>query len=105
MDSITLKLDSRVSDVEKYWKDLVPLMVSEEAGELLQSISKYERFITKKYQEDPDYIGSDEEDVLMSNMEKEIADLFIIIGAYIKRHNLDDMAIERYVNEKLNKKY
>ena len=42
MDSITLKLDDRISDVEKYWKDLVPLMVSEEAGELLQSISKYE---------------------------------------------------------------
>ena len=105
MDSITLKLDSRISDVEKYWKDFVPLMVSEEAGELLQSISKYERFLTKKYQEDPDYIGSDEEDVLMSNMEKEIADLFIIIGAYIKRRNLDDMQIEIYIDEKLNKKY
>ena len=105
MDSITLKLDYRISDVEEYWKDLVPLMVSEEAGELLQSISKYERFLTKKYQEDPGYVGSEEEDVLMRNMEKEIADLFIIIGAYIKRHNLDDMAIEQYIDEKLSKKY
>ena len=105
MDKITLDMnDNRIKEVEKYWKDLVPVMVGEEVGELLQCVSKYERFL-KKVDGDIDYDGSPEESELMNNMEKEIADLFIIIGALIKRYGLDPFSIKIYMDKKLDKKY
>ena len=94
MDKMNLYIDDRIKGVEKYWKDLVPIM--EEADDLFQCIIKYERFLL---------LGCTNEDALMKDMEKEISELLIVVGALISRYNLDPMTIEQYYNDKLNKKY
>lgn len=89
--------DSRqILEVQKFWhnkdgKDLVPMMVMEEAGELIQAISKMER--------KPD------NDEARQNLIDEIGDMYICLGELIAEYDLTEDEIERRLYKKLRKEY
>lgn len=72
------------SQVYHFWGDKLPLNFCEEAGELMQAISKMERGI------------GDAETVL-----KEMADVYICMGGLAKRYGFAMADVEHWVSQKL----
>ena len=90
----------RCSEVAEYWDNRMPMMVMEEAGELIQAISKLERSFCKP--------GSKEAE----NLIDEIGDMYIALKALELHYwslGMNGKTIETLVGEriekKLNKKY
>ena len=88
----------RCDDVQSYWGHMLPMMSMEEAGELIQAISKYER---KRKDVFPDAAKQDLID--------EIGDMYICLMALQIRYtpeiaNLDER-IEKRIEKKLRKHY
>lgn len=90
----------KCNEVQYYWGERMPMMVMEEAGELIQAISKYER-----------KNGVRE---VSQNLIDEIGDMYISLMALQLQLNekieaeLGDTVgnlIEKRIEEKLNKKY
>lgn len=86
----------RILGVQEFWhnkngKNLVPIMVMEEAGELIQAISKMER--------KPD------NDEARQNLIDEIGDMYICLGELIAEYDLTEDEIERRLYKKLRKEY
>lgn len=78
--------------VAEFWGDKMPMMAMEEAGELIQAISKYER---------------DKNDTTRQNLVNEIGDMWISLMA-LQSHYEDGIMgdlIDKRIEEKLNKKY
>lgn len=76
-------------DVADFWKDKMPIMVMEEAGELIQAISKVER----------------KRPNARENLCEEIRDMYISLAALINHYEIDGDLINFMVKTKLNKKY
>lgn len=72
------------SQIYHFWGDRLPLNFCEEAGELMQAISKMERGI------------GDAETVL-----KEMADVYICMGGLAKRYGFGMADVEYWVSQKL----
>ena len=72
------------SQIYHFWGDKLPLNFCEEAGELMQAISKMERGI------------GDAETVL-----KEMADVYICMGGLAKRYGFSMGDVEYWVSQKL----
>ena len=81
---------NKIKDVAKYWGNTMPIMAMEEAGELIQAISKYERNL------------SDEE---KQNLIDEIGDMFISLHALIEHYDIDSSKVKLRIGKKLNKRY
>lgn len=105
--------------VNEYWGDKMPLMCAEEAGELIQAISKVERTrvgfdkcvaieIEELFKRDDcDKIIDEynEHCDAMENLKKEMADMWITLGVLMNRYKIDYDQVERLVEKKLEKKY
>lgn len=80
-------------EVDEYWNEKMPIMACEEAGELIQAISKAERkgvkFESETYQ----------------NLVDEIGDMYITLMALQNHYNINEGDIEVRIEKKLNKKY
>ena len=85
----------KVGEVVNYWGDKMPMLVMEEAGELIQAISKVERK-EDRYLENED---------LRNNLIAEIRDMYISLRALQYYYGLDTPTIETAIHNKLNKKY
>lgn len=83
----------KTGEVSEFWGDRMPMMVMEEAAELIQAISKYER---------------DKSDDTRKNLVDEIGDMWISLMALQYHYDEDGtMAddIDKRIETKLNKKY
>lgn len=106
-----------IKDVSNYWAERMPMMCMEEAGELIQAISKYER--KKDYYQS---LGEDEEVFLWKRVAEEkkgryewqnsrkdlideIGDMYISLAAIMNHYNIDIKEVDERINNKLNKKY
>lgn len=78
--------------VEEFWRDDLPLMAAEESGELIQAISKLERY---------KHIVPFSTDGLVH----ELADVTICIAALCYRYGIDYNEVEKQVEKKLNLRY
>lgn len=81
-------------EVQDYWGARMPMMVIEEAGELIQAISKYERKMSEEN---------------LQNLIDEVGDMYISLMA-LTLQNMDvnddfEDRVEKRIEEKLNKKY
>lgn len=84
----------KISDVAIHWGNKMPMMAMEEAGELIQAISKIERHC-----EDDDYLD------YRNNLAEEIRDMFISLMALQYRYGIGSLEINEAIEQKLNKKY
>ena len=80
----------RIAGIVEYWGDKMPMMVMEEAGELIQAISKVER---------------KHDDSAMENLVKEIADMYISLEALRHIYGVSEFSIENAIGDKLNSSY
>lgn len=81
--------------VQEYWKNRMPMMTMEEAGELIQAISKFER--------EPDIKR-------LYELADEIGDMYISLKSleyyYIDKYDKNiSYMVEKRIEEKLNKEY
>lgn len=86
---------TKIGEVCGYWRDKMPMLAMEEAGELIQAISKVERKGDR-------YLENDE---LRNNLIEEIRDMYICLQALQYHYGLDNPTIEEAIDEKLNRKY
>lgn len=78
------------NEIAKFWGDKMPMMAMEECGEMIQSISEFERDASDEHRE---------------NLEKEMADVLISIGALAYHYGIDIIGIMEDIKEKTEKKY
>lgn len=103
-------IDERIKNVSNYWAERTPMMCMEEAGELIQAISKYER--KKDYYES---LGEDEVaeakrgrfewNVARKNLIDEIGDVYISLAAIMDHYDIYIHEVDKRINDKLNKIY
>lgn len=79
----------KVGEISNYWGDRMPMMAMEEAGELIQAISKVERKKTYEAKE---------------NLVEEIRDMYISLMALQYRYGITVSDIQGAINEKINMK-
>jgi len=80
----------KVGEISNYWGRKMPMMVMEEAGELIQAISKEERKGNEKTR---------------NNLIEEIRDMYISLAAIQYHYGIDYPIIQKEINKKVNKKY
>ena len=81
----------KCKEVVDYWQDQMPMKTCEEASILIRVISKKELY------------PKDEE--VTQALEKEIADMYISLMCLQQYYRLNELSIERAIEEKLGKKY
>lgn len=96
-------IEDKIGNVAMYWGRMMPMMAMEEAGEFIQAISKYERWLSDEDLEIEDSKELRKE--LRNNIVKEMADMVISIKALMYKYNIDDERVENAINDKLVKKY
>lgn len=85
-----IKIDvKKVCEISNYWGDKMPMMAMEEAGELIQAISKVERKKSNKARE---------------NLIEEIRDMYISLMAIQYRYGITVTEIQKAIDEKVNTK-
>lgn len=82
---------THAAEINEYWGDKMPLMCAEEAGELIQAISKVER---------NEFDAEAEE-----SLKKEIRDMYIVLEILMYRYGIGRKEMEDLIKEKLEKKY
>ena len=82
----------KCDEVQNFWGDKMPMLAMEEAGELIQAISKYER---------------EQNDITRQNLIDEIGDMWITLMALQARYEDGELgdAIDKRIETKLNKRY
>ena len=99
MSNNTKSIGKAIDSVAKYWGDMMPIMTMEESGELIQAISKLERFYKS------DFKDESEENALKQNLVDEMGDAIIAIQALRIHYGIEDDAIHKRINKKLSKEY
>lgn len=90
-------MEKKIIEVAEYWGDRMPMMCMEEAAELIQAISKLERF------RDNVFVGIPKE--AKKPLIDEIGDMYISINAIMYYYGISQEDINKRVEYKLNKKY
>lgn len=93
-----LKYTDGVSD---FWREQMPMNTMEEMGELIQAISKLERYIHRYMS------GYNPEEYMerMDAVETEMADVIIAVLALSHWYNMDQADILKKMEKKLDVKY
>lgn len=97
----------KCDDVQNHWKDIMPMMFMEEAGEAIQAISKYERTVFVPIE---DYsIRKERCEAAEKGLIDELGDMYISLVAITIQYSniIDDFyeKLETRIETKLNKKY
>lgn len=93
------ELDEKlVEDVSNYWDDKMPMMLMEEAGELIQAVSKYERHFEPNMDES-------ERNKYKQQVIEEMRDMYISMAAIQSLYGISPKEINSEIDKKLNKKY
>ena len=93
------------ADVASHWNELMPMMTMEECGELIQAISKYERFSVSSHPDMDRIAIEDKFDKFRNNLIEEIRDVYISLEALKIFYSIDDNELNSMIEKKLNKKY
>lgn len=105
MINLTNLNEQQFIDVAEYWGNKMPMLLMEECGELIQAVSKYERYVSTPHPEmDGDDINNKCE-ALRCNLIEEIRDMYISLEAIKHLYSIDDNEINGLIEKKLNKKY
>ena len=88
--------------VNDYWKNLMPIMACEEMAELIQAISKYERYIERI---DEDNYSEEDREAFVHAIVKEMADVSIACAALCNRYEITPGEIGNAIWAKMDKKY
>lgn len=95
----------KIGDVANHWGDKMPMLVMEEAGELIQAVSKMER-VTQDAKDGTCTVEDFERySSAHDNLIEEIRDMYISLHILQYLYGIDDMTISDAINKKLNKKY
>lgn len=119
MSRYEFMLDEReIEKVVLHWSTKTGIMAMEEAGELIQAISKKERSLDNlmyvyDFDENEELIASvedieqaDERDNEASkNLVEEIGDMYITLAMIQRRYSIDQEDIQKRIDHKLSKKY
>lgn len=89
-------------DVAGYWGDKMPMMAMEEAGELIQAISKMERSSNDGVRNTVEWAEYKQN---RKNLIDEIGDIFISLTALMEHYDIDDEEVDKRIETKLNKVY
>lgn len=85
----------KTAGVARFWDDKMPMMAMEECGELIQAVSKRERYANFKQMTE----------VTHQALVTEMGDVMISIGALMSRYGIGLDELEDYIGEKLGKVY
>lgn len=97
---ITLdKIKEMTEPVWLHWRERMPLMAAEEAGEFIQAVSKLERKLWARDIEGDDSIRTEAE---YSHVIEEMGDVLIVIGALANRYGVAADEIETAIRSKLS---
>lgn len=88
---LKIGMEEEIKGVSEYWKDLMPMMAMEEAGELIQAISKYIR---------KGDLNDRRQDLI-----DEIGDMYISLEAIMRTFEIDTKEVEERIKNKLSKTY
>lgn len=90
-----------IDGVSDFWREQMPMNTMEEMGELIQAISKLERYIHRYMS------GYNPEEYMerMDAVETEIADVIIAVLALSHWYNMDQADILKKMEKKLDVKY
>lgn len=107
---MTYELNEKmVKDVSEYWRDRMPMMLMEEAGELIQAVSKYERKVMNPKPCEggvAKFIRSESLDEEMKyRVIEEMRDMYISMAAIQQQYGITPEEINKEIEKKLNKKY
>lgn len=92
--------EEKVTNNLKYWGDLFPMMAMEECGELIQAISKMERFKSGHL---PKY--ADHEMSYKDNLLEEIRDVYMVLATLQVLYDIKNTDVQKSINEKLDRTY
>ena len=105
MINLTSLNEQQFIDVAEYWGDKMPMLMMEECGELIQAVSKYERYLNTPHPETDGDTINDKCEVLRDSLLEEIRDVYISLEAIKHFYSIDDNEINGLIEQKLNKKY
>ena len=95
----------KIGEIANHWGDKMPMLVMEEAGELIQAVSKMERAT----QDSKNGSWTDEEFERYSsaydNLVEEIRDMYISLHVLQYLYGISDATIEDAINSKIDRKY
>ena len=89
----------RTKEVGEFWGKKMPRMAIEELAELQKEICKYERLC------EDTHIDPCELNILKDNVVREMADVFISIGALMHNYDIRDWELLISIDTKLDRKY
>ena len=93
------KIKKMTEPVWLHWRERMPLMAAEEAGEFIQAVSKLER---KLWARDIEGDESVRTEVEYDHVIEEMGDVLIVIGALANRYNITADEIEKAIRSKLS---
>ena len=93
------KIKEMTEPVWLHWRERMPLMAAEEAGEFIQAVSKLERKLWARDIEGNDSVRTEAE---YDHVIEEMADVLIVIGALANRYNITADEIETAIRSKLS---
>lgn len=105
------KLKNRAKEINGFWGDQMPLLCTEECGELTKAISKVERALIQheETKESEDVFLRDKcrrrVDVIKEGLMSEVADMYIVLSVLKERYDLSDDKINEYIDRKLDRNY
>ena len=82
-----------------HWRERMPLMAAEEAGEFIQAVSKLERKLWARDIEGDDSVRTEAE---YDHVIEEMGDVLIVIGALANRYSITADEIEKAIRDKLS---
>ena len=80
----------KAQEIEMYWEEKMPMLAMEEAGELIQAISKIER---------------KENEITRQGLIDELGDIIISVAALSHHYGIEPSEIDNRITTKMNKKY
>lgn len=105
-----MRVDKNLAkEIGSYWesKGLFASTMMEECGELTQAISKVAR-VRRQFDESSEEVTQEADDALYETeekLEREIADMYIVLKVLETKWYLSEDHIQKYIDEKLDKKY
>lgn len=93
------KIKEMTEPVWLHWRERMPLMAAEEAGEFIQAVSKLERKLWARDIEGNDLVRTEAE---YDHVIEEMGDVLIVIGALANRYSITADEIEKAIRDKLS---
>ena len=105
MINLTNLNEGLFKEAADYWNEDMPMMTLEECGEVIQTLSKYERFLKRSHPDMKPYEIEEEFEKLRDDLIEKIRDVYISLEAIKILYGIDDNVLNELIEEKLKEKY